>query len=189
MHGRGQIYHPYRDVLVPCLPLRLLLCLFILIVTSTTHAIISDDESQRPPPNDPDYAAGLVAYKQEDWHAVIDHMTNVITQRPWRDNAHNLLGFAYRKLGQYRRAIAHYRKALELNPYHRGALEYLGEAYAELGCLGLADAMLARLEATCRRVAPDDAKPDWQSHCEEWQELRTVIAARRQQTTANCSFD
>ena len=78
---------------------------------------------------------------------MIEHMTRVIAQRPWHDDAHNLMGFAYRKLGDYDRALEAYDRALELNPHHRGALEYLGEAYLELDRPELAKDMLDRLAA------------------------------------------
>jgi tetratricopeptide (TPR) repeat protein len=53
------------------------------------------------------------------------------------------MGFASRKLGNYRQALVHYQTALELNPHHRGALEYLGEAYLEMGCAAQARASRA----------------------------------------------
>ena len=42
------------------------------------------------------------------------------------DEAYNLSGFAYRKLGKYNQALRFYDTALKLNPHNLGALESLG---------------------------------------------------------------
>jgi Flp pilus assembly protein TadD len=125
---------------------------------------------------DPDWVAARAALAQEDWRAAVDDLARVVARRPWDDDAHNLLGFAYRMLGNYRKALAHYDQALDLNPYHRGALEYLGETYLAMGSVGEARATLARLETACRRVTPAGAG-DWQATCDEWRDLHRAIAA------------
>jgi tetratricopeptide (TPR) repeat protein len=141
-------------------------------LTSPAPAIMDDE---RPPANDPDYAAGLAAFEREDWPEVIKIMERVVAQEPWQDDAYTRLGFAYRKQGDYEHALEAYDKALKLNPHHRGALEYLGEAYLEMGRRGDAEAMLTRLAAACRRVAPDGG--DWRDDCEEWQDLSAALDA------------
>src|SRR5262249_56015470 len=131
-----------------------LLCLLLLTVVPSALAVLSDDGS--PPvvaPGDPDQAAARAAFQQGDWQGVVDNMAKVIGRRPWDDDAYNLMGFAYRKLGNYRQALVHYQRALDLNPHHRGVLEYLGEAYVDLGCLAQARDTLARLEVACQRLA------------------------------------
>ena len=94
-------------------------------------------------------------------------------RRPWDDEAHNLLGFSYRKLGDFNRALEHYQEALDLNPHHRGALEYLGEAYLEMNRLDQAKDTLARLGIECQRVF--GAQSGWQAQCNEWLELKEAI--------------
>lgn len=135
-------------------------------------AVTSGGMSEQASPGDADYARGKAAFDRQDWPEVIEHMGRVIAERPWHDDAHNLMGFAYRKLGDYDRALESYDRALELNPHHRGALEYLGEAYLELDRPDLAKGMLDRLAAECQRIAVGAPTGDaWQSDCEEWQEL------------------
>jgi tetratricopeptide (TPR) repeat protein len=126
---------------------------------------------------DDDYAKGKAAFEQEDWQGVIDHMSRAIAERPWHDDAHNMMGFAYRKLGDYDKALAAYDRALELNPHHRGAMEYLGEAYLELDRPELAKEMLERLAAACQQIAVGAAAGGWQAGCEEWQELQDAYQA------------
>jgi tetratricopeptide (TPR) repeat protein len=128
-----------------------------------------DDEEPAPAEAADPYAAGVTAFEQEDWQGVLDHMSAALEARPWLDNAHNLMGFAYRKLGDYPAALAAYDKALALNPYNRGALEYLGEAYLELDRPDDAKQTLDRLAGACRLLAHGGVDP--LATCGEWQEL------------------
>jgi tetratricopeptide (TPR) repeat protein len=154
------------------------LCLALLLSVTPALAVLGSAE---PPPEvvigDPDYKAGVEALQQEDWREVIQRMARVIERRPWDDNAHNLMAFAFRNLRDYPRALAHYREALELNPHHRGALEYLGEAYLAMGQPGRARQMLERLATECRRVGFGRPEQIRLEDCEEWQLLQSAIAA------------
>ena len=156
----------------------LLGALVVSLASTPTLAVTSGGQTEpAPPPREDDYAKGKAAFEREDWPGVIDHMTRAIDQRPWHDDAHNLLGFAHRKLGNYEKALDAYARALELNPHHRGALEYLGEAYLELDRPELAKGMLERLAAACQRIAVGATEGGWQSGCEEWQELNEAYEA------------
>ena len=107
--------------------------LLLVLAAAPAFAVTLGAESDPSASGDEDdYAQGATAFEREDWPAVIDHMTKATAERPWHDDAYNLMGFAYRKLGDYDKALQSYDRALELNPHHRGALEYLGEAYLEL---------------------------------------------------------
>lgn len=134
------------------------------------------DEADRPTAADPDFAAGTAAIEREDWSQVVLHMSKVLERRPWHDEAHNRLGFAYRKLGRYDDALTHYYRALQLNPHNRGALEYLGEGLLELGRVQEAREVLALLEIECQRIWAADGAA-WQDECEEWQDLMAAFEA------------
>ena len=138
-------------------------------------AVTGFDAGPGPASTDDPYAAGVAAFEQEDWQGVLEHMSEAIELRPWQDNAHNLMGFAYRKLGDYPAALDAYGKALTLNPYNRGALEYLGEAYLDLDRPDDAKATLDRLAEACRRIA--HAAIDPLTTCAEWQELSEAFEA------------
>ena len=161
----------------------------ILVGVASVQAVLNDDDSRRPASSDADYAAGLAAFERNDWQEVIERMTTVVQRRPWDDNAYNLLGYAYRKLGNYRRAVTYYQQALDLNPHHRGALEYLGEAYVEMGCMAQAQDLLARLATACTRLTDRTSAGEAMPRCEEWQELQGAIDTARQQGTAGCWLD
>ena len=151
----------------------------LLVWSASTPAIAvtSGGRSEQPSPSGDAYANGKAAFEQEDWRGVIDHMTRALEERPWDDDAHNLMGFAYRKLGDYDRALKAYDRALELNPHHRGALEYLGEAYLELDRPELAKGILDRLAAECQRISVGASDRSWQSDCDEWEDLNQAYEA------------
>jgi Flp pilus assembly protein TadD len=141
----------------------------ILALTAAPGAVaIQGGGSEEAGAADPDFAAGKAALDEEDWRGVIDHMVRVIERDPAHADAHNLMGFAYRKLGNFDLALVSYDRALALNPHHRGALEYLGEAYLELDRPELAQATLDRLDAECGPAAASAADRG----CEEWEELK-----------------
>jgi tetratricopeptide (TPR) repeat protein len=155
-----------------------LVTLVLVLATGPAGAVTMGGESAGPAVSEGnDYAEGAAAFEREDWPAVIEYMTRAVEQRPWHDDAYNLMGFAYRKLGDYDKALQAYDWALKLNPHHRGALEYLGEAYLELDQPEAAKATLERLEVECRRIAPAATDGGWQADCEEWQELSEAYEA------------
>jgi tetratricopeptide (TPR) repeat protein len=161
--------HPWRG-------LRQAVLMALLVAhAGSAGAVTGFDTERAPASTDDPYAAGVAAFEQEDWQGVLEHMSQALEARPWQDNAHNLMGFAYRKLGNYPAALEAYGKALTLNPYNRGALEYLGEAYLELDRPDDAKATLDRLADACRRIA--HAAVDPLATCAEWQELSEAYEA------------
>ena len=76
-----------------------LLCLGL--AAAPAAAIMSGDESTRARSGDSDYADGKEAFEAEDWPAAIEALDKVVARRPWHDNAHNMLGFSWRKLGDF----------------------------------------------------------------------------------------
>jgi cytochrome c-type biogenesis protein CcmH/NrfG len=146
--------------------------------SSAALAIMSGQESRMARSGDEDYAAGKEAFAQEDWGATISHLLAVVERRPWHDNAHAMLGFAFRRQGDYVQALLHYWTALDLNPRHRGALEYLAEAYLELGRKEDARETAERLGEVCRFVVMTFDGQGWNSACEEFDLLREHFAAQ-----------
>jgi tetratricopeptide (TPR) repeat protein len=152
--------------------------LLLALTTAPALAVTLGAESEPPASGEEDdYARGATAFEREDWPAVIEHMTRAIAERPWDDDAHNLMGFAYRKLGDYDRALEQYDRALALNPHHRGALEYLGEAYLEMDQPELAKGLLDRLVVECQRLDVSATDGGWQANCDEWQDLNEAYRA------------
>jgi tetratricopeptide (TPR) repeat protein len=153
---------------------RMLVLMVLLLAHAGPAGAVTGFDAAPAAADDP-YAAGVAAFEREDWQGVLDHMRQALKARPWMDNAHNLMGFAYRRLGDYPAALEAYDKALTLNPYNRGALEYLGEAYLELNRPDDAKEALDRLAGACRLLAHGAIDP--LTKCEEWQELSDAYEA------------
>jgi tetratricopeptide (TPR) repeat protein len=104
----------------------------------------------------------LIASK--NYRQALVELKQVIEIVPDSADVNNLLGFASRKLGQYKQAGAYYLKALTIDPSHLGALEYQGELFLIQKKVALAKQNLAKLKALCG------------TSCEEYQDLKQAIA-------------
>ena len=78
---------------------------------------------------------------------------------------YNYLGFANRKIGNFKDAEMYYLVGLELDPKHNGINEYLGELYLQTDRKEKALERLKVLE-TC--------------NCEEYQELKDLIEGKKE---------
>ncbi len=144
-----------------------LLALMLALTPASARAIMSGEESRLAPSGDSDYAAGKAAFKAEQWQTAIADLTLVVLRRPWHDNAHTMMGYAWRKLGNYDMSLREYETALSLNPRHRGALSYLGMAYLDLGRTDDADATYRRLARVCSSLVMGFDNNGWFTGCDE----------------------
>ena len=142
-------------------------------------AVFTGEMSERAPSGDADYALGVAAIDAGDWPGAIEALGRVVARRPHHDNAWTRLGYAHRQVGDYEESLDAYGRALSLNPHHRGAMEYLGQAYLELDRLPLAERLLDRLEAECRRVSLGFTDGAFTTGCEEHATLAAAIDAHR----------
>ncbi len=117
---------------------------------------------------DPDYLAGKKAVQAQDWNKAIDLLSKAMRTVSNNSEAHNLLGYAYRKTGNFDASFAQYNQALKLDPANRHAHEYIGEAYLLTGNLPKAEEHLAELRRICSPIP-----------CEEYKELRRAVDAYR----------
>ncbi len=111
----------------------------------------------------PDLTSVRAKIKAKDYKAAIAELTPMLQTHQHAD-VYNLLGFSYRKSGDYKQGATFYAKALDFNPDHLGALEYQGEMFVELGQIDRAKANLAKLVKLCP------------SGCEEREDLEKMIA-------------
>ena len=123
-------------------------------------------------PVDPNYAAGKQALEAKDWKAAVAAFAKAVEKEPSNANAHNFLGYSYRKSGNLDMAFKHYNEALRLDPKHRGAHEYIGEAYLMAGNPAKAEEHLKMLDRLCF------------FSCEEFTDLKKAIAEYKQQSAA-----
>lgn len=76
-------------------------------------------------------------------------LKKILKMDPNNADAWNLLGFAYRKMGQLDLSWDAYERALTLDPDHMGANEYLGELYIAQGNMEQAESQLHKLMVLC----------------------------------------
>ena len=133
-----------------------------LFVAATGHANMGAKDTDTQ--DDPDMDAGRSAIEARDWAGAVSAMQRAVAAKPLNADAHNWLGFAYRKQGNLDASFAAYREALRLAPGHRAAHEYIGEAFLMTGQLAQAEAHLAELARLCTPIP-----------CEEHRELRQAI--------------
>lgn len=115
--------------------------------------------------DDANLAAGRKAIESQDWTAAIQALDKAVAANPKSADAHNWLGFAHRKRGNYQAAFDAYATALKLDPRHKAAHEYVGEAYLATGQLAKAESHLAELARLCSPIP-----------CEELQMLKRAVA-------------
>ena len=140
-------------------------CLGLAVVAGAAHAMGSSDSDDSVAAADPNYTAAEAAVQQEDFGAAVALLTKVVNGAPKNADAQNLLGYSYRKLGQFDSAITHYAAALDIDPKHKNAHEYIGEAYLELGDLDSAESHLKALDKICT------------FGCDAYRELKKAIKA------------
>ena len=117
---------------------------------------------------DPDYVAGKKALESQDWKKAIELLSKAMKTVSNNSEAHNLLGYAYRKTGNFEASFAQYDQALKLDPANRHAHEYIGEAYLLTNNLLKAEQHLAELQRLCSPIP-----------CEEYKELKVAVDAYR----------
>lgn len=113
---------------------------------------------------DADYAVGRKAFEAGDWQTMTGAFNKVVAKDPGNANAHNFLGYAYRKSGKLDLAFKHYEEALRIDPRHRGAHEYIGETYLLTNNLAKAEEHLKALDGICT------------FGCAEYNDLKKAVA-------------
>lgn len=117
----------------------------------------------------PNVAAGRKAIEAKDFKTAVVHLTKAVQELPNDADAHNMLGYSYRKVGTFDKSMGHYQRALKLDSNHRSAHEYLGELYLDMNQPDNAEKQLAALKKAC----PFFGK------CEEFDDLKKAIDAYR----------
>lgn len=142
-------------------------CLFAILfsLAVTHHAALADMRDPPEKPVSPNFEAGRKAVEAKDFKAALPHLTKAAQEMPKDADVHNLLGYSYRKTGQFDKAMEHYRLALKIDPSHRGAHEYMGELYLETDRLADAEKELQALSKAC----------PWFGKCEEREDLKAAI--------------
>ncbi len=141
-----------------------MLAVLSLIILPTAMANMGSEESNES--SDPNYLEGKEALQSQEWTKAIDLLSKAVRSAPNNSDAHNLLGYAYRKTGNFDASFAQYNEALRLDPMNKYAHEYIGEAYLLTNNLPKAEQHLAELQRICSPIP-----------CEEYKELKRAVDA------------
>ena len=146
-------------------PLSLIAALLVsLMLPPAVLANMGSEESTQS--HDPNYEAGKKALAAQEWSKAVDLLVRAVQATPNDSDAHNLLGYAYRKTGNFEASFVQYAEALKLDPSNRHAHEYIGEAYLLTGNLPSAEHHLTELQKLCSPIP-----------CEEYKELKRAVDA------------
>jgi len=144
------------------LPAAALLAAFLVAFVPLAAANLGDDDSTAS--TDPNFQEGRKAMESQDWNKAVELLSKAVQYDPKNADAHNFLGYAYRKAGKVDASFSHYNEALKLNPKHKHAHEYIGEAYLLTDNLPKAEQHLAELQKLCTPIP-----------CEEYKELKRAV--------------
>ena len=78
---------------------------------------------------DDHYNKGVALSDSGKYAEALPELQRAVALRPDFAEAHNMIGFSYRKLGKIKLSLQSYEKALKLRPEFPEAHEYLGETY------------------------------------------------------------
>jgi Flp pilus assembly protein TadD len=133
------------------------------------HAIAFADLPAPPKdkPENANIAAGRKAIEGKDFKTAVGHLAKAVQEEPKNSDAHNMLGYSYRKVGTFDKSMEHYQTALKLDSNNRSAHEYLGELYLDLNQPDNAEKQLAALKKAC----------PFFGGCEEFDDLKKAIDA------------
>jgi Flp pilus assembly protein TadD len=127
---------------------------------------LADMPREKPDkPENPNVVAGRKAIDTKDYKAAVGHLTKAVQEEPKNADAHNMLGYSYRKTGVLDKSMEHYQTALKLDSNHRSAHEYLGELYLDMNQPDNAEKQLASLKKAC----------PFFGRCEEYDDLKKAI--------------
>ena len=101
---------------------------------------------------------------QKNYKAALKYLYKANKEKPFDPDTLNYLGFANRKVGNFKDAEIYYLMGLEIKPDNNGINEYLGELYVATNRINLANERLDALKAC---------------DCEEYNELKEVIEGKK----------
>jgi tetratricopeptide (TPR) repeat protein len=114
-----------------------------------SHAFAMGSDSTPEVEKTDDYKKAVELIDAKQYNTAIPLLQKSIRDKGEYADALNQLGYANRKMGNWKAGMEYYLKALALEPQHLGANEYLGELYLEQKDLPNAEKQLAVLKSAC----------------------------------------
>ena len=107
---------------------------------------------------------GKIKKANKRYEKALQYLVKSNKKKPNQPDTLNYLGFATRKLGDYKKGEEYYLSGLKIDPNHKGINEYLGELYVVTNRIDLAKERLNVLK-NC--------------NCEEYIELKEIIEGKK----------
>ena len=107
---------------------------------------------------------GKIEKANKRYEKALQYLVKSNKEKPKQPDTLNYLGFATRKLGDYKKGEEYYLSGLKIDPSHKGINEYLGELYVVTNRIDLAKERLNVLK-NC--------------NCEEYIELKEIIEGKK----------
>ncbi len=107
---------------------------------------------------------GKIEKANKRYEKALQYLVKSNKKKPNQPDTLNYLGFATRKLGDYKKGEEYYLSGLKIDPNHKGINEYLGELYVVTNRIDLAKERLNVLK-NC--------------NCEEYIELKEIIEGKK----------
>ena len=107
---------------------------------------------------------GRIEKANKRYEKALQYLVKSNKEKPNQPDTLNYLGFATRKLGDYKKGEEYYLSGLKIDPNHKGINEYLGELYVVTNRIDLAKERLNVLK-NC--------------NCEEYIELKEIIEGKK----------
>lgn len=147
-------------------------------VFQSAHAADTGPATEQPTASDR-MSTARDAIKVNKWPSAIAELRLAVRDEPKNADAHNLLGYSYRKQAKpdLPKSFEHYNIALKIDPMHKGTHHYIGVAYLMDKKPADADKHLALLEKACGNRS-----------CPEYQDLAKTIATYKTTGSADTSF-
>lgn len=150
----------------------LLAAITLIMLVLTQTRTFADLPEPKAGPQNPNMEAGRKAIDAKDYKSAVGHLTKAVQELPNDADAHNMLGYSYRKTGNFDKSMEHYQRALKIDANHRSAHEYLGELYLDLNQMANAEKQLAALKKACPMLG----------RCEEYDDLKQAIDTYKAKT-------
>ena len=164
----------------PSLQNALFATLFVVSTALFQGAHAADTGPSTPQPTASDrMSIARDAIKANKWTVAIAELRLAVRDEPKNADAHNLLGYSYRKQAKpdLPKSFEHYNIALKLDPMHKGTHHYIGVAYLMDKKPAEADKHLALLEKACGNRT-----------CAEYQDLAKTIVQYKANGSTNSDF-
>lgn len=147
--------------------LRVVAAFIVGLTLSQAQAFADMSPPPRDKPENANLVAGRKAIEAKDFKSAVGHLAKAVQDEPRNADAHNLLGYSYRRVGTFDKSMEHYQTALKIDANHRSAHEYLGELYLDMNQLDNAEKQLASLKKAC----------PFFGRCDEFDDLKKAIDA------------